>query len=305
MQYFTKEEPDFLLAVDFSQPTKRAFDAAIRMARVFKANLHILHVNEEEMLFAGHSSDELTDFIDDIAKRRASWMQSFESRAEELGVEISSILRTGDPSSKILEVAKELDASLIVIGTQKIGNILSGSVAKKILRETVRPVMLISRMAGVAPAESGGTFDHIVYPTDFSEASRNGIKLAKILVDKTDAKLTLTSVVRVPRIIPTLPGEPPLILPDRAADHLVSNLREQMDSLASAVDHEHLDSEIVVHSSPAEGINQIAYQGGVDLIVMPTHSTHGLGSTFFGRTAENLSQIARVPVLLFNPNNLD
>ena len=43
-----------------SQTSKRAFDAAVRMARAFGARLHLLHVNEEEQYFLGHDAAEVT-----------------------------------------------------------------------------------------------------------------------------------------------------------------------------------------------------------------------------------------------------
>ncbi len=304
MKYLEDGVKTILLAVDFSQPTQRAFDAAIRAARTFGAALIILHANEEDSLFGGHSSEELTNFLDDIVRRRTDWMSTFEQQAAELGVRARSILRDGDPAETILQVAEETDADLIVIGTQGargLVSVLPGSVAKKVLRGADRPIMVISRMAGVAPAESGGSFERIVYPTDFSEASRAGLRVAELLVDKTDAALTLVNVVRLPRIIPSLPGEPPIMLPDRAVEHLQENFEKQMEELVAELPGDEIDSVVAVNADPAGGICDIASQSGVDLIVIARHSKHGAGSMVFGHTAEKVVKTAPVPVLLFNP----
>jgi nucleotide-binding universal stress UspA family protein len=293
-----------LLPVDFSQPSNRSFDAAVRMARIYHAHLHLLHVNEEDAIFGSHSSEELAHFMDDIARRRGEWMQAFEVRAHGLGVKASSLMRYGDPATTILDTADELDAGLVVMGTQGargLGSLFPGSVAKKVLRSSERPVMVVSRHAGVEPADSGGTFAHVIYPTDFSPASRDGLAVARELVDRTGARLTLAHVVRLPRVIPSLPGTPPIIVPDRAVAQLRERISEQMAELVTTVGGQAIDSQVTVAADPAEGIAELASQSGVDLVIVPRHSSHGVGSFFFGRTAEHLTKIAPVPVLLFTP----
>lgn len=292
-----------LLATDFSQPSKRAFDAAIRACRALEAKLYILHVNEEETIFSGHSSDELTHFMDDIVKRRAGWMANFERSARELGVPAESIMKEGKPAETIISVADSIDVGLIVMGTQGargIGSVLPGSVAKKTLRRAERPVLLVSRMAGVAPAEAGGSFEHIAYPTDFSEASRAGFAVAKMMVDKTGARLTLVNILRLPRFIPSLPGEPPIMLPREPTEKIQDKLRSQLAEMIKGVG-DRVDAEVGVHADPAQGIADIVSQSGIDLIVIPRHSSHNVSGALFGTTAENLAKIATVPVLLFSP----
>ncbi len=295
---------NILLAVDFTQPTKRSFDAAVRMARVFGATIHILHVNEEDEMFAGHGSDEVNQFLADVVERRARWMDGFETAAAEQGVEAAPVLRNGRPADTILEVADEVDAGMIVMGTQGargLGNLLTGSVAKRVLRRAERPVLVISREAGVAPAESGGTFEHVVYPTDFSDASRTGLRLAELFARRTSCMLSLINVLRMPRLIPSMPGEQPLVIPKSVADGLRVGLETQMAGLVAGLDAEHVDSYVSVNANPADGIIDAAKSTGVDLILMPRHSKHKVGTYLFGRTAENLIKLAPVPVLLFDP----
>lgn len=303
MKYLEDGTSSILLAIDFSQTSQRAFDAALRMARCFAARVHILHVNEEDALFGGHSSDELNGFVKNIVARRADWMNRFEERAREMEVNAVAIMEEGDPATVILQQADKVEAGIIVIGTQGahgLGNMLPGSVARKVLRRAERPVLVVSRSAGVAPADGGGSFEHIVYPTDFSEASRRGLDLCEQIAEVTNAKTTVINVLRMPRIFPSLPGEPMLALPFRAVDHLEDRLKAQMAELVAHLG-QRVESEIGVHTDPAEGICEMAAHGGVDLIVMPRHSSHGVSSFVFGSTAERLVTIAPVPVLLFTP----
>jgi nucleotide-binding universal stress UspA family protein len=161
--------------------------------------------------------------------------------------------------------------------------------------------MIISRDAGVAPCTSGGTFEKIVYPTDFSDASRAGLKACEMMLDKTGASLTLMHVLRLPRMMPGLPGEPLLAIPPKTVDHLSGKLEAQMNEFKAHLGSGRVDSEIGVHADAADGIAEMSAHAGIDLIIMPRHSSHGVGAYFFGSTAERLARIAPVPVLLFTP----
>lgn len=293
-----------LLATDFSQTSQRAFDAAVQTARTFNAKLHILHVNEENAVFEGHDSEEITHFLNDIAHRRADWMERYEASARAAGIAAVSVMREGSPAETILAEAEGLDAGVIVMGTQGLhglGNMLPGSVARKVLRNSLRPVLVVSRVAGVAPLSTEGSFESVVYPTDLSKTSLAGLKTCEAILDKTGAKLTLVNILRMPRLIPVMPGEAMIAVPGKAIDHLMARLEMQMSELQAQLGRERVDSEIGVHSDPAQGIAEMSAHAGVDLIVMPRHSSHGMGAYFFGSTAERLVKIAPVPVLVFSP----
>ncbi len=303
MRYIEEGVRSLLLAVDFSQTSKRAFDAAIRMARTFRATLHLLHVNEEEHSLGGHDSSELARFVGDIARRRAEWMTGFERRARDLGIAANATMRDGDPAETILRTAEELGVGMLVLGMHgaREARILPGSVARKVLRHAERPVLVVSHMAGVAPAESGGTFESIVYPTDLSEGSRAGIRVARIIAQRTDARLTLAHVVRIPRIIPALPGEVSIMFPPDVGTGLELERRAELEELVDAVGDDRVECDLLVDEDPAQGICSLASESGHDLIVLPRHSVHRLGCLLFGHTAEHVARMAPVPVLLFSP----
>ena len=304
MRYLNGGAQNVLLATDFSDHGRRAFDAAIRAARLWGARLHILHVNEEEASFGGHGSAELTRFMEAIVRRRVEWMASFEAIAREQGVEAEAITRHGVASETILRVADTIDAGLIVMGTtgaRVIHRWITGSTAKRVLRQAERPVLAISPNARVAPPEEGGTFSHIVYPTDLSPASHAGLELAERFIDWTGARLSLVNVLRVPTFIPSLPGEPPIVLPSGAAAGLEARLAGELAGVADRLKATDVRTFIEIHADTAEGIADVAEREEADLVLISRHGERSVGSFLFGRTAENLSKIAPAPVLLFTP----
>jgi nucleotide-binding universal stress UspA family protein len=62
------------------------------------------------------------------------------------GVTAIGVVREGDIAEEILEFAKELDCSMIVLGskgTSRIGRFTIGSVADRVMRHADRPVLVV------------------------------------------------------------------------------------------------------------------------------------------------------------------
>jgi nucleotide-binding universal stress UspA family protein len=75
------------------------------------------------------------------------------SNAAKTGVErlardygVRGFVRTGDPSDELLALAKELDASLVVLGTHGrsgLSHLLLGSTTEKLIRKSPLPVLVV------------------------------------------------------------------------------------------------------------------------------------------------------------------
>ena len=308
MQYLGSGVDTILLATDFTEQAHLAFDAAVRLARLLSARLVLLHVNEEETFFAGHDSADLSRLLSEIVPKRAEWMRGFEERAQELGLDAEAITRDGLASDTILATADELNAGVIVIGTtgtRGVRRFFTGSTAKNVLRSADRPVVAVSPQATVTPPEDGGTYSHILYPTDFSIASEAGLAGATTCLAGPDRMLTLLHVLRLPTMLPSLPGDPLVVLPSASSDDLQRRLDRDLQAAADRVGAESVNTTVVMHADVAEAICEVATREGADLIVLPRHSSHTLASFFFGHVAEELSKMAPVPVLLFHPSGPD
>lgn len=304
MKHITAAMGHVLFATDFTEVADRALDAAIRMARLFEAQLHILHVNEEEIHFGAHDSAELTNFLDTIVCRRQTWLAQLEERAQATGVDVVVATRSGVASEGIMAYAEEVDAGLVVLGMvghSGIGWLMSGSTAKKVLRGCERPVLVLSSQALVAPPGDAGTFSHVLYPNDLSPASHAGLKVAELLVERSGARLSLAHVLKLPTLIPSLPGEPPIVVPRKEIDGLEARLQAELDAVVADLVTVDARTVLRVHAGAAEGIAELAKEDSVDLIALPRHSRHSMVGRFFGHTAERLAMIAPVPVLIFTP----
>ena len=302
MKHLERDVRDIVLCVDFSDTSVKAFHAAVRAARLFEARLHIVHVNEEEAVFGAHGSRDLSDFLENVAMKRLEWLGRLEGIAQAAGIEARALTRTGAASQAILSYSDEVGASLVVlgwVGANVSHHVLAGSTASQILRKASLPTLVVPFAARVQPAAAGGTFNHILYPTDLTETSRRGLAVARRMAAH-GAALTLLHVVRFPTMVPALPGEPPVFFPIGLINDPLPQLRAELESVAGELDVKTTCS-VEVSAGAAEGIAVSADREGADLIVLPRHSRRGIGSYIFGRTAERLVPLAPAPVLLFSP----
>jgi nucleotide-binding universal stress UspA family protein len=73
------------------------------------------------------------------------------SGIRERGVGVQVIVRSGEPAPTLLEVADDLDADLVVVGTRGRGGpgeLLLGSVARTVADRARRPTLVVPAAAG-------------------------------------------------------------------------------------------------------------------------------------------------------------
>lgn len=138
-----------LFCTDFSENADRAFVFAVNAAvRNTGCELHLLHVIPEPpaQFWKGYIYEADED-VDARAWREidAKLSETYRTRAP-AGVNLIAVLRIGEAGRRILEYAREKDIDLIVIGRQgagKVGRILFGNVAERVMRNAECPVLVI------------------------------------------------------------------------------------------------------------------------------------------------------------------
>lgn len=133
-----------LVPVDGSDNAERAVSVAADLARRYDARLIALHVMRDDA--SDRIPPELRDYerLEHAPLTERSMLESqsdqilrhAEMRAREKeGVKIETVPRQGDAAAIILEVAKDSDADLIVMGCRGLGTlkgVLFGSVSQKV-----------------------------------------------------------------------------------------------------------------------------------------------------------------------------
>jgi nucleotide-binding universal stress UspA family protein len=129
-----------LLAVDESEHARKAVPAAIELARAGGGTVHVLHVRELAFARAtvvGDSPEEAERLVAGVVEE-----------LKQAGVAAEGSVRpaAAGPARAILEQARDLDASMIVVGSRgqgALGGLLLGSVAHKVIQLAACPVLVV------------------------------------------------------------------------------------------------------------------------------------------------------------------
>ena len=140
-----------LFCHDFSETADFAFPYAIFMAEKFSASLYIIHVVEETFQHWTHmepflGGDVLVKIFEEMDKRGREQLEDIcKSRAAMLK-EHYPIIAKGIPFSEIINIAKEKEIDLIIMGTHGrtgLDRVLFGSVAQRVVRRATCPVLTV------------------------------------------------------------------------------------------------------------------------------------------------------------------
>lgn len=134
-----------LVAFDFGETSQKALAYGMNLTRAFGGRLHVLHVADVIATTASQFYPELPG----DPEMRAESLALTQLRAAvpegeaELAVRVS-----GSPAAAIVEYARSIGASVIVIGTHGrdgFSRLLMGSVAEQVVRQAPCPVLVVRR----------------------------------------------------------------------------------------------------------------------------------------------------------------
>ena len=135
---------NIVLAFDGSEYSNRALKYAKTFAERFEATLWLVHIFT-------HTSDLLgyEDYEKFYSKRKAGGQALLDKALQDLrntSLDVREELQEGPEAESILNIAKNCQADLIVIGTRGHGTLkglLVGSVSRKVIHHSSCPVMVV------------------------------------------------------------------------------------------------------------------------------------------------------------------
>lgn len=137
-----------LAPTDFSQGATEALEWAGAVGTAFHAALVVLHVIDLDALaFLNLSGERAYEPVPiELLERIRADAERALARVIEAFPGSQPMMREGSPREVILEVAKELGANLIVVGTHgrsALARVPFGSVADYVIRHSVVPVLTV------------------------------------------------------------------------------------------------------------------------------------------------------------------
>lgn len=131
--------PRLVVAYDFSDPARRAFELGVFMGRQLEAKVHIVTVLDSSDSDAATLSKELEDLAQLLEMRTCATVKT-----DDLEIRCHSV--AGNPADAVIALARELDAPLILCGTTGKGAVartLLGSVSHELVHKSGAIVMSV------------------------------------------------------------------------------------------------------------------------------------------------------------------
>jgi nucleotide-binding universal stress UspA family protein len=283
-----------LIPIDFSDTAMKALDYAIYMAKMNNAKISLLHVTDEIFINSEYAA---ATFNRQLVDEQAMLNQNIE-RLSQLGeqlrregiLEIEPITKIGGLHSQIVEVTKEQNIDLIIMGTHGVSGFqefLIGSNTFRVVEDAKCPVLSVQHHSRKA------VFENILVPFTDRPHSREKVEYAVEMAELYNAKIHILAID----------------LEDNPSDYRKMLLRAEQ--VKKIVEHRGIAyAEQVVTGGEADKIIlDYVQQHNVDLIVMSDLNTDGLTDYFLGPLTQKIVNHSPIPVLsippMYNANSID
>lgn len=177
-----------LAATDLSAPARHAVERAFRCGAEIGARLTITHVVNQTALDAlrrllGAQAAAVEQHILDEARESLSRLTA--NLGQLYGLSAGVHLTSGIVLRAILDQADAMDADLLVLGARGrsyLRTLLVGTTAERLLRCTLRPILVVKQI----PHEA---YRRVLVPIDFSSSSAPALRLASAVAPQAELVL--------------------------------------------------------------------------------------------------------------------
>ncbi len=280
-----------LCPIDFSPGSEIALKLAARMAATSGVELLVVHAWYLAPLVNAGEHPLPVDTVGELIESSKRGLADGVAYAARLGAKhVSGRFLDGLPWERIVSVAQNEPFDLVVIGTHGrtgLARLMLGSVAEKVVRHAPCSV-LVARARGEAPP-----FRRVLCPTDFSEESREALRLAGELV-APDGEVTLMNALQLPstyRI--TLPPE---VLGDGG-----KRIRQTLEEWAAQLHpktNTSVSSTMGIGNPAAQVLAELDEDRQYDLVTVGSHGRTGIRRIVLGSVAEKIVRHAPCSVLV-------
>ena len=132
-----------VVGFDDTQPARRALERAADLAEAFGANLVVTSV-APILIGAGRSAGPIDPV--DSPKTHQEQLKDARELLEARGTQAEYVPAVGEPADTIVELADDLDADLIVVGTREPGileRLLGQSVSERVAHQAHRDLLIV------------------------------------------------------------------------------------------------------------------------------------------------------------------
>ncbi|WP_159949043.1 universal stress protein [Polaribacter septentrionalilitoris] len=271
-----------IVPIDFSTHSEYALKTAASLAKKYNASiyaLHMLDIQEVSLTESEVYQQEKAVFFLKLAEKK---FNNFLNKPYLEDLNVVPIIKHYKVFSEVNAVAKEVDADIIIMGSQGTSGLKEffvGSNTEKVVRYAEVPVLVIKN-------EMQNTdFKDIVVATDFSEESIPAFQKLLKTLDFLNARKHILYV--------NLPNEDFKTTPEMEtmANEFLMKVEGNTDRM--------INMNYVCDRSAEKGILSFSNAVGADLISVITHGRKGLSHIFAGSIAEDITNHSALPIMTF------
>jgi nucleotide-binding universal stress UspA family protein len=277
-----------LIPVDFSDTSLLAIKHGAFMAQTTKAELFFLHVVNTH--YMAQNMFLPTVSLHDQSSAETKAMDKLNELGQEVkaeyNIEVQCIIKNGNPSIEVTKVAREIKASMVVMGSHgysPIKEIMIGSVALKVITKSPCPTMVMTREASPA------TYKKIVMPIDNTVNSKQKVNFTLEMAKKFNA---------------TVYGLGLLTNEEKYDKPIMELVLHQVSKLAKEMGVSYQSETLNNVKNRATATVDFVEKTGADLIIIMTDQDAELSGFFLGPFSQQIIHISKVPVIAIKPVDL-
>ncbi|TDO77992.1 nucleotide-binding universal stress UspA family protein [Flavobacterium chryseum] len=268
-----------LVPTDFSEHAEDALKVAAQIAKKNDSEIIILHTLElphqtSDAILGGASIPEAIFFM----KKANETLDEISAKPYLDGIKITEIAKMDKPSHGIIQISKEYDVNLIIMGSHgssAIDQLHIGSNTEKVLRNSEIPVLVIKN------STTNFTASEIVFASDFTNETKKPFAKLLEFTKFFDSKINLVTICTPNSFKPT---------------HVIE---KAMISFVSEFNLTNYSTHIYNDTNIEKGIINFSNSVNADIIGMCTHGRTGFAHFFNGSISEGLVNHAVKPVITF------
>lgn len=219
-------------------------------------------------------------------------------REEGVDVDVRVAGCQGDIDAGINAIAAELNATLILIGSNGRSGFkraVLGSVADGVLRSAACPALVVQANPATVP-EQPCVVRRVLVPLDGSARAEAALPHALLVAAGCNAVLDIVHVAPWGWMLAV--ANWPDLLPEALDEALESRAETYLREVRARLPHTAVIEGHVLRGDPAEMILEHARHQAVDLIVMTTHGRSGIARWALGSVADRIVRSSDIPVLM-------
>jgi len=275
------EVTKILVPVDFSETSLLALEHASIFAEKFNSKLHLIHV------YKGRDIDILPDVTtprmseDELKQRIADELKKHSASLSAKGISSDVEVREGSVAKEITIAAREVEASMIIMGTHGTSGIeefLIGSTAYRVVTASELPVLTVQSHNKTA------NYSKILLGIDSSSHTRDKVSHVAAIASAFGSTVHISALV-------TEEHEEE----EKIFNMKVKQIMEYFDHRNIKYEHDEVHGDNI-----AEMVLAKADDEGADLIAIMTEQEARTG-LFVGSYAQRIVNHSKIPVLSVTP----